>query len=51
MYTCDYLALAKSLLHTVNLGAQVLVLLFGNCTFLQYELCGVLIIMGYFSTW
>ena len=40
--------------NTVNSGAQVSVHLFGDCTFAQYGLRGVLInyviIMGYFST-
>ena len=33
----------------INSGVQVQVLLFGDCAFLWHRLCGVLIIMGYFS--
>ena len=33
--------------YTVNSGAQVPVLLFGDCAFARYGLRGVLIIMGY----
>ena len=36
--------------HTINSGVQVQVLLLGDCAFLWHRLCGVLIIMGYFST-
>ena len=36
--------------NTINSGVQVQVLLFGDCAFSWYRLCGVLIIMGYFST-
>ncbi len=35
---------------TINSGVQVQVLLFGDCAFPWHRLCGVLIIMGYFST-
>ena len=36
--------------HTVNSGAQVPVLLFGDCVFARYGMRGVPTIMGYFST-
>ena len=45
-YTC-YVSL---MVYTINSGVQVQVLLFGDCAFLWHRLCGVLIIMGYFST-
>ena len=35
---------------TINSEVQVQVLLFGDCAFSWHRLCGVLIIMGYFST-
>ena len=36
--------------NTINSGVQVQVLLFGDCAFSWHRLCGVLIIMEYFST-
>ena len=40
----------KAYIITINSGVQVQVLLFGDCAFSWHRLCGVLIIMGYFST-
>ena len=37
-------------INTINSGEQVQVLLFRDCAFSWHRLCGVLIIMGYFST-